>query len=671
LNQRRHIETVLGLTSGAAHAREVHAAGRDGLIEDSWRRCIDVHGLDPTAPQPARILPGYELREHQERVEEFTRIARDGLIQLYRQVAGVGYVILLTDAQGVTVDYIGDERSAAELMRTGLYLGADWAETHAGTCAVGTALATGQALTVHQTDHFDVTHIPLTCTAVPVFDSQGNMSAVLDASALTSPAPKSSQQFALQLVKIFAQRIENACFMRAHHHDWTLHLSASPAFVDVAPDILIALDAGGRVIGHNRQAQKLLERELGLQGPASQPQNGILGRAFEAIFDVSFERLGNYLSTQRPERRAITLTKTGHTLFLAAVPPVKRPQRIIGTPTTMTDIPEPLAALTGGDAPLARQLQRAARLVDAPINLLIHGETGTGKEYFAKALHAASARRRRPFVSVNCAAIPETLIESELFGHLPGSFSGAGPNGKRGLIQEADGGTLFLDEIGDMPHTLQSRLLRVLAEREVLAIGAVRPVQVDIHVISASHHDLEQLVRDGRFREDLYYRLKGALFSLPPLRERSDLDWLIGKLLGAGVRVEPAARARLADHNWPGNLRELHNVLAYARAVCNQDIIRVADLPDDFARAEPIALSAPAAASSPAPAVVPTTAAPLAESHRQPPSDAAALIQALCAAGWNVSAAARTLGISRMTLYRRMKRCGVRSPNQISQDDLM
>uniref|UniRef100_UPI003342B450 sigma-54-dependent Fis family transcriptional regulator n=1 Tax=Castellaniella defragrans TaxID=75697 RepID=UPI003342B450 len=661
LNQRRHIETVLDLTSGEPCARKIHATRQDDLIQASWQRCIDVHGLDPTSPQPARILPGNELREHQERAEEFARIARDGLIQLYRQVAGLSYVILLTDAQGVTVDYIGDQRSAAELRRTGLYLGADWAETHAGTCAVGTALATGQALTVHQTDHFDVTHIPLTCTAVPMFDSRGCMSAVLDASALTSPAPKSSQQFALQLIKVYAQQIENASFMRTHHHDWTLRLSASPAFVDVAPDILIALDDNGRVTGHNRYAQKLLERELDLRGTGAHQESLILGHAFDAIFDASFERLGDYLSSQRPERRAITFQKSGHTLFLGAMPPAKRPRATSGTLAGMMDIPGPLAALTGGDAALTRQLARAARLVDSPINLLIHGETGTGKEYFAKALHAASARHRRPFVSVNCAAIPETLIESELFGYLPGSFSGAGASGKRGLIQEADGGTLFLDEIGDMPRALQSRLLRVLAEREVLAIGAVRPVPVDIHVISASHHDLEQLVRNGHFREDLYYRLKGALFTLPSLRERSDLDWLIDKLLGAKIRIEPAARARLAAHDWPGNLRELRNVLEYARAVCNHDMIKVSDLPDDFAQYH--CSAPPAIASSPVP---PPDRPPASSDHAEPLADAALLIRELRATGWNVSATARNLGISRMTLYRHMKRHGVRSPNRIS-----
>ena len=664
--QRQHIDTVLDLTSGSAGARPADAAARhDDIIRSSWQRCIDDHGLDPTRMQEARILPWSRLREHQERVEEFTQIARHGLGDLYRLVAGIGYVVLLTDGHGVTVDYLGDQQTAAQLRRAGLYLGSDWNEMHAGTCAVGTALATGSALTVHQTDHFDATHIPLTCTAAPVFDSAGRLNAILDISALVSPTPKSSQQLALQLVKVYAHHIENAHFARVHRHDWSLRLSSAPAFVDVNPDYLLALDACGRVIGHNRRAQELLEHELGLPHAGPREASRVLGQAFDALFDARFEELGRYLGSLPAERRALTLHRSGRTLFIGALPPAPRWHVSRGASAAEpAPIAAPLAALCGDDAALTRQLQRATRLVDAPINLLLHGETGTGKEYLAKALHAASARHRRPFVAVNCAAIPETLIESELFGHLPGSFSGAGLRPKRGLILEADGGTLFLDEIGDMPLTLQSRLLRVLAEREVLAIGAARPVAVDLHVISASHHALDQAVRTGRFREDLYYRLNGALITLPPLRERQDLNWLIDKLLGKDARISPAARARLAAHPWPGNLRELANVLEYARAVCDHGMIEADDLPEGLGHA-----------SMPAPRhTTCTPALPSAPSagagHAQPgaphgpPPDGMLLMQYLRAAGWNLSAVARQLGVSRMTVYRRMERFGIRSPNR-------
>jgi transcriptional regulator of acetoin/glycerol metabolism len=648
LRQREHIDAVVELTTrDAAPAALVEQ--HDAVIRSSWQRCVHEHGLDPGRMQEARILPWAELREHQERLEDFTQIARHGLTALYQQVAGTGYVVLLTDAQGVTVDYLGDPHSGVSLRRAGLYLGAEWTETHAGTCAVGTALATGEALTVHQIDHFDATHIPLTCTAAPVFDSRGHLNAILDISALVSPLPRASQQLALQMVKIYAHHIENAHFARTHRDDWILKLNASPAFVDVNPDYLIALDAGGRIVGHNHRAQQLLEAELGLAAGDPHSDSPLLGRSFESLFNARFDALGQYLYARPSEQRVVTLAKSGGALFLGALPPIERVAPASKTAEAPVRVVAPLAALSGGDAALQRQLQRASRLVDSPINLLIHGETGSGKEYFAKALHAASVRSRRPFIAVNCAAIPETLIESELFGHLPGSFSGAGSKPKRGLIQESDGGTLFLDEIGDMPRELQSRLLRVLAEREVLAIGASRAVPVDIRVISATHHPLERLVREGHFREDLYYRLNGALFTLPPLRERSDLDWLMQKLLGDdAVALSPAARERLHAHRWPGNLRELRNVLEYARAVCENGLIEAHDLPDGFGGE---ATTAPLQVHHPN------------DPHHLPP-EGMLLMQYLRAASWNLSAVARQLGISRMTLYRRMERYGIQSPNR-------
>jgi transcriptional regulator of acetoin/glycerol metabolism len=245
---------------------------------------------------------------------------------------------------------------------------------------------------------------------------------------------------------------------------------------------------------------------------------------------------------------------------------------------------------------------------------------------------------------VNCAAIPEHLIESELFGHLPGSFSGASPKGKRGLIAEADGGTLFLDEIGDMPLALQARLLRVLSEREVLPVGATRPVPVNIRVIAATHAPLEQLVLAGRFRDDLYYRLKGAHIELPPLRERSDLGAMITRLLD-GQAIAPEALQRLLAHRWPGNLRELRNVLDYAASLCGDGPIDLDDLPELSVARLPV--HAPAGEGA----------------HDDGPE---ALLGALRAAQWNVSAVARAMGLSRMTLYRRMKRAGIVPPNRMA-----
>ncbi|TAM01672.1 MAG: sigma-54-dependent Fis family transcriptional regulator [Paraburkholderia sp.] len=660
--QREHIETVvLTTTSESVAAARAH----DAIIQSSWRRCVHQYGLDPARMQEARILPQIRLREHQQRIDDFTRIARHGLETLYGQVEGMGYVVLLTDADGVTVDYLGDAGSDAALRRAGLYLGAEWSENGAGTCAVGTALATGQALTVHQSDHFDATHIPLTCTAAPLFDSCGRLNAILDISALSSPLAKHSQMLALQLVRMYANQIEDAYFLRRHRQDWMLKLSPAPEFLDVNPEYLIALDADGRISGHNRRAQQMLMAEHG--GEAMAPS--LLDMRFEAFFDARPEDLGRFVYSRPSEQRVVRLTHSGKRLYLSVMPPVLRLHPRIQDSVSPPPLPAELAALCGGDAALQQQLQRAARLIDSPINLLINGETGSGKEFLAKALHRASSRRNGPFIAVNCAAIPETLIESELFGHLPNSFSGAGSRPRRGLIEEANGGTLFLDEIGDMPRELQSRLLRVLSEGEVLAIGASRPVRVDVRVISATHHPLDQLISNGRFREDLYYRLNGARFVLPPLRERDDLDWLVEKLLavpegGPGFTISEAARERLHRHRWPGNLRELRNALEYARAVCSHGHIEADDLPEGLGEtAEEVASAAFAASAVSAASDQAAHPADAQEPHTLPP-EGMLLMQYLRASGWNLSAVARQIGISRMTLYRRMARYGIQSPNR-------
>lgn len=623
-DQRNHIDVVMKVAERGIEVQD--AMRHETIIRESWFRCVQTHRLDPTRMQEAIILPAQRVREHQEQLEEFLQIARHGLETLYQQVAGLGYVVLLTDSKGVTVDFIGDLRLDFSLRKAGLYLGADWSEENAGTCGVGTCITTGQALTVHLNDHFDATHIPLTCTTSPIYDSQGRLIGVLDISALSSPKPKESQALALQLVKLFTRQIEDASFLNRHRRHWVLRLASAPQFLDVNPEFLLALDNAGTVVGHNRGAQL---------GMTPGDGKGLLGRPITELLELRFEDLGKFITGLNDQHRAVMRTRGSGLLFMTVTPPpvpsASRAQR-------QSHLQEPLAALSGGDPRLDEELRRASKLVDSPISLLVTGETGCGKEYFAKAMHASSERRRQSFIAVNCAAIPENLIESELFGHVAGSFSGASPKGKRGLILEADGGTLFLDEIGDMPLPLQARLLRVLSEREVHPVGASRPVPVNIRVIAATHAPLESLVKQGRFRDDLYYRLNGAQISLPALRERSDLPVMIRHLL-AEREVTPAAMELLIRHPWPGNLRELRNCLDYAASMAGDGVIDVHDLPlAKESRAGELALASEAAF---------------------PVSD---LRDLLHEHAWNVTEVARRLGIARMTVYRRMKREGIVAP---------
>ncbi|MCU7875648.1 MAG: sigma 54-interacting transcriptional regulator [Candidatus Thiodiazotropha sp. (ex Lucinoma borealis)] len=308
---------------------------------------------------------------------------------------------------------------------------------------------------------------------------------------------------------------------------------------------------------------------------------------------------------------------------------------------------------------MKKNVETVLKVIERDIPYMLFGETGTGtgtgtgKDMFARALHKASSRRDKPFIAVNCASLPESLIESELFGYRPGAFTGASRDGNRGKILQADGGTLFLDEIGDMPLHLQARLLRVLEEREVIPLGGETPIKVSIKLISATHHDILSMVEEGEFREDLYYRLHGISLTMPPLRDRKDKLQLIQKIgqQEAGNSVElkwdPEALRILENFTWPGNIRQLLNVLRTTTAMCENGIVTVNDLPDDICNA----IYEEESADNPG-----STFNSLAIAERD------VLLSELEDMHWNVSRVAKKLTLSRNTLYRRMKRYGINPP---------
>ncbi len=623
------------------HVKEIERVGqgtntgRDAVVLESWRRCLDAYQLDPAQAREAVIVSETRLREHRQQAEDLVHIARSGLERLYRQVAEQNYVLLLSDRLGVTVEFLGDPSFNNNLRKAGLYLGSEWSEPRAGTCAVGACIATGEVLTIHQTDHFDITHTPLSCTAAPIYDTQGSLAAVLDISLLSSPILKASQNMARHLVSSTVRRIELANLMANSRHDLVLRFAGAPEFLDVDPEAAISVDGAGRITGMTHGGARLLAASRGLDW---RTPGLLIGQPVTDFFHAGLDELASLTRASLPQERRIAV-RDGSLLFAHAIEPQQRTGNV---PSARTSGRSPAINRLGGNVPAIDDLRRkVVKLAPSRLPILLQGETGTGKEYLARIIHEMSGLSGR-FVAVNCAAIPEQLIESELFGYVPGAFTGALAKGKKGLIEEAEGGTLFLDEIGDMSYAAQSRLLRVLAEGEVLPVGGSVARKVGFRVVSASHRSLANMVAAGGFREDLYYRLNAAVLSLKPLHEREDLPWLLEQLLhkhntkDSRLTLSGTARLLLLSHRWPGNIRELDNAIAFAAALCDDGVIEITDLPDH--------LSQPA-------------------SVRVGESVEADLRAVLTSCKANVSEAARRLGIDRTTLHRRMRRFGIERPH--------
>ena len=614
-HSRAHVDCVSRVVKNANQLPQLPVPD---LILDSWRRSMEQHHLDPGSLQGPRILSQDVLKQCRERSELFLNIASEEVARLHGRVRDADYCVLLTDAQGQTIDYRVETTIRNDCRKAGLYLGTCWSEGEEGTCGVAAVLTGKAPVTVHKRDHFRAAFIGLTCSAAPVFDPQGELLGVLDVSAVRSPDDRRSQHLIRQMVVQSAREIEQAFFMSSAQGYWVLRAHRNAGYVDSQPDFLFAWDDDGCLQALNPAARQYL-----LQHYGQLPQH-----------------IGQVFDPQRLHRaRDESLCPLDHALHGRLSAPRQRAS------------PRPRVAMTPAeiDPRLADSLRLAVRVKDRNLPVLIQGETGSGKEVFARQLHQASQRRDRPFVALNCAAIPESLIESELFGYVAGAFTGASAKGMQGLLQQADGGTLFLDEIGDMPLALQTRLLRVLAEGEVAPLGASRRKAVDIQVVCATHRDLETLVAAGEFREDLYFRLGGARFQLPPLRERSDRLALINRILaeesalcGGTVQLSGAALEYLLGYHWPGNVRQLRHVLRYACAVCEASVVQLSHLPESLHNRD-------AADQGPEPSASP---------ERQ------ALLDALVRHRWKPTAAARALGISRATLYRRVHQHGIEMPGR-------
>jgi transcriptional regulator of acetoin/glycerol metabolism len=620
----------------------------------------ETFGLNASMSPDYDVLTNSELRMKLEQHRVLCAHATPVMETLREQIANTQSMIVLTDAQGLILHSIGDDDFLQRAEKVALKAGANWAEERQGTNAIGTALAERCPTVVHGDQHYLAANRFLTCSSVPILDPYGDLVGVLDVTG----DHRSYHQHTMALAKMSVQMIENHLFTSTFRDTLQIAFHGRPEFLGTLMEGIMAFTCDGRFLSANRSAQ--FQVGLPLAAMRAHTLSSLFGLTTPQLIDRLRASRGHHISLDLHNGTVVCASvefrrpTLGEGAWPADAPASARPAAARVQPAnaaSLDNLPSRLACLDTGDPQISAVIAKVRKVIGKDIPILITGETGTGKELLAQAIHNDSQRRAGPFVAVNCASIPENLIESELFGYEEGAFTGARRKGAIGKLLQANGGTLFLDEIGDMPYPLQVRLLRVLQERVVDPLGSSKSIPVDIAIICATHRNLREMIAQNRFREDLYYRLNGLVVKLPPLRERTDLAVVIDKMLqsmppdetaGAPLSVADDVMALFQQCAWPGNFRQLGNLLRTAAAMVDDDAqIRREHLPEDFfddLRSRP-ALSSPPQRSA--------DSLPLAGARLQD-VQASAIAAAVARHNGNVSAAARSLGISRNTVYRKM-----------------
>ncbi len=624
---------------------------QQSLIESSWSRSAR-YGLNGRQAQDFSALLPTDLRLLREQHHVLMQHAAPVMETLHQQILDTESMVVLTDAQGVVLHSLGDDSFAQRASQVALRPGVNWGEAQKGTNAVGTAIHEQQPVVVHADQHFLHANRGLTCSASPIFAPAGDLLGVLDVTG----DYRGFHKHTMGLVRMSAQMIENTLFRRTYANQLIVAFHARAEFIGTLMEGLLAFAPDGKVLGANRSA--CLQLELSRASLGTHTALSLLRRRPDDLDALAPSAVSAPLQCVLPSGvRIYAVPSAVPRAFVACAGVVAD----VATPDPQPKRPKPrhdslpqatLDHLDSGDVQITKAVARLRRIATTDVSVLLEAETGAGKEWFSLAIHRASARCNGPFIAVNCAAIPEGLIESELFGYQDGAFTGARRKGHQGKLLQAHGGTLFLDEIGDMPLAMQARLLRVLQERVVTPLGSSASVSVDVRLICATHQRLRELIARKAFRDDLYYRLNGLTVRLPPLRERTDVRQIITGLLaslgGPQWSATPALWPLMLAHPWPGNLRQLANVLSTAIAIAAPDtVIGLEHLPDDFlddwgGTAEFVAENSA------------TTAATSQPSGSLGTMALDAMSAALARHHGNVSAAARELGVSRNTLYRHL-----------------
>lgn len=604
-----------------------------------------------------KIICGQELSQKLDEKRELMATAELYMNQLYNFVKGSNFFAILTDEEGCILSVIGDDNVLAEAFSLKMVPGAYMDERSIGTNSMGTALVEGKPVQVSGKEHYIREYHRWTCSASPIRNAQGEVIGCIDLTGYSEQV----NSHTLGMVVAAANAIEKMLDIKRYTEELSLAKQFTETIIDSIEAGILTADLEGNIITVNRYVANMFgyhPNELKfmkmwdlLEDWDNVKTSVICSQSFtdEDVFVNSRRNRLQFNLSAYPhldcERNSMNIV-----LVFREVKKVRKlAKNIMGHHAIYT-----FDKIIGKDKNFVHLIDYAQKIANSKSNVLIMGESGTGKELFSQAIHNYSNRRDEPFVALNCGAIPRNLIESELFGYEGGAFTGAKSTGQPGKFEIADGGTIFLDEIGEMPLDMQTRLLRVLEEGIVSRIGSIKEIVVDVRVIAATNKDLNEEVRKGNFRKDLYYRLNVLPLKLPPLRQRkADIPLLsqffmqriARKLDKKSVTINEKTMKSFLEYEWPGNVRELENII--------EQIVNTESIPDIFVKAYHhtdadadinLPESQPAAART-----------GMEENLKLEVVEVQHIMKVLDLYKGNVTLAAKALGIGRNTLYRKME----------------
>lgn len=636
------------------------------LIEEAWNRYIandvlDVHKLRPEVAhswqrcrnfkvdpygESAQEINGLELKEKLQESQHLIKIARPFIYTLYDFIKGSGFQVVLADKEGFVLEVIGDPEIVKRTKQVQMCPGGNWSEPEKGTNAIGTAIFEKKPIQIFAREHYCQPNHFLTCSAAPIFDPEGQMVGILTIAG----EYKSFNPHTLSLAVAAVNTIENQ--LRLHKSTSKLYVSYkfSSTLLEAMSDGVLSVDTNGIITQLNSHAAKILaidyRNSIGkpvasvVKKPASILQvlsTGVEYKDHEVYVEETGKKVTQSISPLRDD--------TGRTIGVLAILKECR-EKSSGRRCGSLCAKYVFEDIIGESESVLVAKKWARIAAGSPSTVLLTGESGTGKELFAQAIHNGSVRKDRPFIAINCAALPDTLIESELFGYEEGSFTGSKKGGQAGKFELANGGTIFLDEIGDIPLYTQVKLLRVIQEKKISRIGSSGEIAVDIRIIAATHKDLKEEVLKGNFRKDLFYRLNVITINIASLRDRMDdipnlarhfVSKLSLKLGRKNISISDDFLQKLKTYNWPGNIRELENAIERALNM----------LPDDGTLTSNLLHF-----DTPSPVRVEERATEV-KSLKDIEKDA--IVHALNLYKGNILKVSAKLGVGRNTLYRKIK----------------